>query len=197
MNATEALHKLGQSPLWLDNITRDLLTTGNAGRRYINELSVNGDSPSNPDNLRQRHQEQAPPMTPRSARGSSKAKAGEGTVLRAGARRYHRGGRTVFDRSGRGPGGVDVGCHWKSPPPLGPRHSEHARRGEGNCIAAPRLHNLFIKIPGHEGEGLPAIEEAIFCWHSSQRDSPVLSGALRSRRAEAISARGIERRRIE
>ena len=40
MKATEQLHDLGQS-LWLDNITRDLLTTGTL-RRYIDELSVTG-----------------------------------------------------------------------------------------------------------------------------------------------------------
>ena len=40
MKATEALHNLGQS-LWLDNITRDLLTTGTL-QRYIDELSVTG-----------------------------------------------------------------------------------------------------------------------------------------------------------
>src|ERR1700752_375819 len=40
MKATELLHNLGQS-LWLDNITRDLLTSGTL-RRYISELSVTG-----------------------------------------------------------------------------------------------------------------------------------------------------------
>src|SRR5262249_36839362 len=40
MNATARLHHLGQS-LWLDNITRDLLTTGTL-QRYITELSVTG-----------------------------------------------------------------------------------------------------------------------------------------------------------
>ncbi|MFT4583369.1 MAG: transaldolase [Gammaproteobacteria bacterium] len=40
MNATRQLHHLGQS-LWLDNITRELLTSGTL-RRYINELSVTG-----------------------------------------------------------------------------------------------------------------------------------------------------------
>src|SRR6266436_4554587 len=40
MNATQKLHELGQS-LWLDNITRDLLTSGTL-RRYINDLSVTG-----------------------------------------------------------------------------------------------------------------------------------------------------------
>jgi transaldolase len=40
MNATRQLHHLGQS-LWLDNITRKLLTSG-ALRHYINEFSVTG-----------------------------------------------------------------------------------------------------------------------------------------------------------
>src|SRR5512143_960804 len=40
MKATQALHDLGQS-LWLDNITRDLLTSGTL-QRYIDELSVTG-----------------------------------------------------------------------------------------------------------------------------------------------------------
>ena len=40
MKPTKKLHKLGQS-LWLDNITRDLLTTGTL-TQYIDELSVTG-----------------------------------------------------------------------------------------------------------------------------------------------------------
>src|SRR6516225_5635952 len=40
MNATQRLHDLGQS-IWLDNITRDLLTSGTL-KRYIDELSVTG-----------------------------------------------------------------------------------------------------------------------------------------------------------
>src|SRR5579862_6793335 len=40
MKATQLLHNLGQS-IWLDNITRDLLTSGTL-RRYIDELSVTG-----------------------------------------------------------------------------------------------------------------------------------------------------------
>src|SRR6516162_546699 len=40
MNATRKLHDLGQS-IWLDNITRSLLTRGTL-RRYIDELSVTG-----------------------------------------------------------------------------------------------------------------------------------------------------------
>ncbi|MEJ2090890.1 MAG: transaldolase [Syntrophobacterales bacterium] len=40
MKATKQLHDLGQS-LWLDNITRELLTSGTL-KRYIEELSVTG-----------------------------------------------------------------------------------------------------------------------------------------------------------
>ncbi len=40
MKATEKLHNEGQS-LWLDNITRDLLTSGTL-KRYIDTLSVTG-----------------------------------------------------------------------------------------------------------------------------------------------------------
>ena len=40
MKATQLLHNLGQS-LWLDNITRDLLTSGTL-KHYIDELSVTG-----------------------------------------------------------------------------------------------------------------------------------------------------------
>src|ERR1700676_2044643 len=40
MKGTQLLHDLGQS-IWLDNITRDLLTTGTL-RRYIDEFSVTG-----------------------------------------------------------------------------------------------------------------------------------------------------------
>src|SRR5882757_900145 len=40
MKATQRLHDLGQS-LWLDNITRDLLSSGTL-KRYIDELSITG-----------------------------------------------------------------------------------------------------------------------------------------------------------
>ena len=40
MKATQKLHELGQS-IWLDNITRDLLTSGTL-KRYLSELSLTG-----------------------------------------------------------------------------------------------------------------------------------------------------------
>ena len=46
MTATQKLQEIGQS-LWLDNITRDLLTTGTL-RTYIDKLSVDSDVRCNP-----------------------------------------------------------------------------------------------------------------------------------------------------
>ena len=40
MKATQQLHEMGQS-LWLDNITRSLLSSGTLDR-YIKEMSVTG-----------------------------------------------------------------------------------------------------------------------------------------------------------
>jgi len=40
MKPTQQLHDLGQS-LWVDNITRDLLTSGTL-RRYVDEFLVTG-----------------------------------------------------------------------------------------------------------------------------------------------------------
>ena len=40
MKPTQSLHQAGQS-LWLDNITRDLLSSGTL-RRYIDELAITG-----------------------------------------------------------------------------------------------------------------------------------------------------------
>ena len=52
MKVTQKLHEMGQS-LWLDNITRGLLTSGTL-QRYIQELSVTGTHLESHD-LRSRH----------------------------------------------------------------------------------------------------------------------------------------------
>ena len=64
MKATQRLHDLGQS-IWLDNITRDLLTGGTL-KRYIDELSVTGLT-SNPtifDHAKSINVEAASPLSP-------------------------------------------------------------------------------------------------------------------------------------
>jgi len=155
MNATKKLHDLGQS-IWLDNITRDLLTSGTLAR-YIAEWSVTGLT-SNPTIFHK-------------AVGGSAAyddaiaalvkagKAGEELFfelaiedLRAAADLF----RPVYERTC----GVDGFVSLEVSPLL-------ARDTASTLAAALALHaqaarpNLFIKIPGTE-EGLPAIEEAIF-----------------------------------
>jgi len=49
MRATQQLHDAGQS-LWLDNITRGLLTGGTLGR-YIEEFSITGLTSNTPSRI--------------------------------------------------------------------------------------------------------------------------------------------------
>ena len=69
MKATQQLHDLGQS-IWLDNITRDLVTSGTL-KRDIDELSVTGLT-SNPTIFDHAIKNSTPTM-PRSARSSRRA----------------------------------------------------------------------------------------------------------------------------
>ena len=89
------LHDLGQS-LWLDNITRDLLSTGTL-RRYIDELSVTGLT-SNPTIFDHAIKN----STAYDAAIRDKLAAGQvrrSPVLRPGARRPHPGRRPVPARA--------------------------------------------------------------------------------------------------
>jgi len=155
MNPTGLLHRAGQS-LWLDNITRDLLTSGTL-ERYARELAVTGLT-SNPT------------IYDRAIGGTSAydkaigAAASRGTVaeeiffglalddLREAADIF----RPVFDRTG----GVDGYVSLEVSPVL-------AYDATATTLEAARLHglgmrpNLFIKIPGTT-EGLRAIEDTIF-----------------------------------
>ncbi len=157
MKATQKLHELGQS-VWLDNITRDLLTSGTL-RRYIADLSLTGLT-SNPTIFdhaikNSSHYDLCDP-----AASSNEGKSGRDAVLRTRNRRSCPGSRPI-------------------PPDLGP-HQRCRRVGltrgvsplfahdtASTIAAAKALHaqanrpNLFIKIPGTR-EGLPAIEESIF-----------------------------------
>jgi transaldolase len=155
MKATQQLHDLGQS-LWLDNITRDLLTGGTL-RRYIDELSVTGLT-SNPTifdhaitesraydaAIRQKMQE---------------GRAGEDLFFELAIEDLTQAAdlfRPVYDATD----GVDGWVSLEVSPLL-------AYDTASTIAQAKRLHawagrpNLFIKIPGTK-EGLPAIEEAIF-----------------------------------
>jgi transaldolase len=182
MTATRQLQEQGQS-IWLDNITRTLLTSGTLAR-YIDRLSVTGLT-SNPTIL------------DKAIEGSDaydeaiRASAADGEPLlfelavddlRAAADLF----RPVHERTG----GMDGWVSLEVSPDL-------AHDAMTTVAEAVRLHaqaerpNLFIKIPGTR-EGIDAIEEAIF------RGVPVNVTLLFSCRqylgaAEAYM-RGIERR---
>jgi len=155
MKATEELYRGGQS-LWLDNITRDLLSSGTLGR-YIRELSVTGLT-SNPTIFDQ------------AIKKGSAYDAAIGGLLAAG----HSGERLFFELALQDltsaadlfrevherSSGVDGWVSLEVSPLL-------ARDARTTLTEATELHaraarpNLYIKIPGTR-EGLPAIEEAIF-----------------------------------
>ncbi len=185
MTPTQQLHDLGQS-LWLDNITRDLLTSGTL-KRYIDELSVTGLT-SNPT------------IFDHAIRGSSSydeaihEKLGQGRSgealffelaiedLAAAADLF----KPVHDRTCGVDGWVSLEVSpllaYDAATTLAAAKDLHARAGRAN---------LYIKIPGTR-EGLPAIEEATFA------GVPVNVTLLFSREQYLAAAearlRGIERR---
>jgi len=185
MNATQQLHDLGQS-LWLDNITRGLLTSGTL-RRYIRELAVTGLT-SNPtifdhaiakggfydDGIRKKARE---------------GKSGEALFFELALEDLVQAAdlfRPIHDATG----GVDGWVSLEVSPLL-------ADDTAATVNAAAQLHarvqrpNLFIKIPG-TGAGIAAIEETVFA------GVPVNVTLLFSREhylaAAAAYMRGIERR---
>ena len=155
MQMTQQLHDLGQS-LWLDNITRDLLTTGTL-RRYIAELSVTGLT-SNPTIFDQAIKAGGAYDASIRAR-LGEGKSGEALFFELAQEDLGQAADLflpVFERTD----GVDGWVSLEASPLL-------AYDTKTTIAAARELHaqagrrNLFIKIPGTK-EGVPAIEEAIF-----------------------------------
>ena len=184
MKATQKLHDLGQS-LWLDNISRLLLTNGTL-RRYLDELSVTGLT-SNPtifqnainagfydDAIRQKVHE---------------GKSGEELFFEL-ALEDLTCAADLFLPTNEATNGGDGWVSLEVSPLL-------AYDTAGTIKQATELHerakclNLFIKIPGTP-EGCPAIEEAIF------KGVPINVTLLFSREQYLAAAdaymRGIERR---
>ncbi|HEX7406842.1 MAG TPA: transaldolase [Candidatus Binatia bacterium] len=185
MKATQLLHDAGQS-LWLDNITRALLTSGTLAR-YIKELSVTGLT-SNPtifDHAIGSSQEYDAAICEKTAAGE----AGEALFFDLALEDLTRAAdlfRPLHDATNRVDGWVSL----EVSPAL-------AYDSESTLVAAKDLYaragrpNLFIKIPGTP-EGIPAIEEAIFA------GVPINITLLFSREQYLAAAeayiRGIERR---
>ena len=185
MKATQQLHDLGQS-LWLDNITRDLLTSGTL-QHYIDELSVTGLT-SNPTIVHQAVNGSAA-YDAAIRRKLESGKSGEALFFDL-ALEDIRQAADLFRRVHHRTCGVDGFVSLEVSPLLA--HDTKATiavaRELHACAARP---NVFIKIPGTP-KGLPAIEETIFA------GVPVNVTLLFSREQYLSAAeaylRGIERR---
>ncbi len=155
MKATQQLHDLGQS-LWLDNITRELLTSGTL-QRYIDELSITGLT-SNPTIF---------------DHAITKSSAYDEEIRRL-VKLGHTGESLFFELAledltqaadifapiHQRTAGVDGWVSLEVSPLLA--YDAKSTVAEAKTLyRKARRPNLFIKIPGTK-EGAAAIEEAIF-----------------------------------
>jgi transaldolase len=155
MKATETLNRAGQS-LWLDNITRELLTSGTL-RRYIEQLSITGLT-SNPtifDHAIRNGTAYDVAIRKLLAAGRS----GEALFFEIALEDLTQAAdlfRPIHERTA----GVDGWVSLEVSPLLA--HDTRTTLAEAKELHARAARaNLFIKIPG-TAEGLPAIEAAIF-----------------------------------
>jgi transaldolase len=185
MNPTKRLHDMGQS-LWLDNITRDLLSSGTL-ERYIAELTVTGLT-SNPSIFEH----------------ALKGSAAYDDAIRDGVQAGRAGEALFFDLAiddltraadlfrpiHRRTDGVDGWVSLEVSPLLA-HDTASTLKAAKDLFARAARPNLHIKIPGTT-EGLPAIEEATFA------GIPVNVTLLFSREQYLAAAdawlRGVERR---
>jgi len=185
MKATQQLHDLGQS-LWLDNITRGLLTSGTLAH-YIDELSVTGLT-SNPtifDKAIGSGELYDEAIREKACSG----KSGEALFyelaledLTAAADLFS----PVFTASGGEDGWVSLEVSpLLADDTAGTLEAVRLLHAQANCP------NLLIKIPGTEA-GIPAIEEAIFA--GVPVNVTLLFSPQHYRAAAAAYMRGIARR---
>ena len=185
MKATKLLHNSGQS-IWLDNITRALLTSGTL-RRYIDDLSVTGLT-SNPtifDHAIKNSHDYDSAIREKTGAG----KSGEALFFDLALEDLTRAAdlfRPIHDQTNRVDGWVSL----EVSPKLAYDTASTVKAAKELSARAARP-NLFIKIPGTR-EGLGAIEESIFA------GVPVNVTLLFSREQYVAAAeayiRGIERR---
>jgi len=182
---TQQLHGLGQS-LWLDNITRGLLTSGTL-RRYIGDLSVTGltsnpsifdlaikDSTFYDDAIRQKTEE---------------GKSGEALFFELAIEDLTQAAdlfRPIYDATA----GMDGWVSLEVSPVLA-YHAASTVKAAAQLRVQAHRNNVFIKIPGTT-EGLAAIEETIFAG-VPVNVTLLFSSAQYIAAAEAY-LRGIERR---
>src|SRR4249920_2900979 len=155
MKPTQQLHDLGQS-LWLDNITRGLLSSGTL-KRYIDELSVTGLT-SNPTIFDQALKKSTA-YDAAIHKKLKEGKSGEALFFDLALEDLTNAAdlfRPVFERTCGVDGWVSLEVS-----PLLAHDTKSTIAAAKDLDAQARCPNLFIKIPGTT-EGLPAIEEAIF-----------------------------------
>jgi transaldolase len=185
MKTTKQLHDLGQS-LWLDNITRGLLTSGTLAR-YISELSVTGLT-SNPTIFE--HAIKESNFYDEAIHQKVLAgKSGEALFFEL-ALEDLTCAADLFRPAHDATGGVDGWVSLEVSPLLADDTAATIKAAV-NLHARAQRPNLFIKIPGTPA-GIPAIEEAIFS------GVPVNVTLLFSREHYIAAAeaymRGVERR---
>jgi transaldolase len=184
MKATEGLHELGQS-LWLDNITREMLDSGQL-QTYIDEYSVTGLT-SNPaifdkaiasGGYDDAIQEKASTGIDREALFFELAIED----LRRAADLF----APIHERTDRLDGWVSLEVS-----PLLAYDTASTVQAAADLHGRAERDNLFIKIPGTP-EGLPAIEEAIAA--GVPVNVTLLFSADHYRAAADAYMRGVERR---
>lgn len=185
MKPTQRLHDMGQS-LWLDNITRDLLSSGTL-ESYIANLSVTGLT-SNPT-IFDHAIENSSAYDDAIRDGIKSGRTGEALFFDLAIDDLTRAAdllRPVFERTNGLDGWVSLEVS-----PLLAHDTASTLRAAKDLFARAGRPNLHIKIPGTK-EGLPAIEEATFA------GIPVNVTLLFSREQYLAAAdawlRGVERR---
>jgi transaldolase len=185
MRATQLLHNLGQS-IWLDNITRDLLTSGTL-QRYINEFSVTGLT-SNPT-IFEHAIKNSKSYDEDIIKKLKEGKSDEALFFELALDDLTKAAdlfRPIHEKANGVDGWVSLEVS-----PLLAHDTGKTLAGAVELHARAARPNLFIKIPGTK-EGLPAIEEAIF------KGVPINVTLLFSREHYLAAAeaflRGIERR---
>jgi transaldolase len=185
MKATEQLHQMGQS-LWLDNITRGLLTSGTL-ERYIRELSVTGLT-SNPSIFD--HAIRDTEFYDEAIRWKIQAAQSVEALFFELALDDLKKAADLFRSIHEATHGVDGWVSLEVSPLL-------ADDPVKTLAAAKRLFgsagrpNLFIKIPGTP-KGLSAIEDAIFA--GIPVNVTLLFSCDQYLKAAGAYIRGIERR---
>lgn len=185
MSPTQQLHELGQS-LWLDNITRELLSSGTLAR-YIRELHVTGLT-SNPSIFEQAiGNSMAYDAAIASLAG--KGQSGDGLFFELALQDLRQAAdlfRPIFDASSGEDGWVSLEVS-----PLLAHDAENTIREALDLHARADRPNLLIKIPGTP-EGLVAIEAAIFA--GVPVNVTLLFSCRQYEAAAEAYLRGIERR---